>query len=85
MGDKDTTVACALHRTEYSRSCGSSLQTDIEVTFEGSWGVLFVQDLCKLQCAIGFRDTLILVSKAKLGKGATGAEQSSSVSWNKDE
>ena len=79
VGNVDTTVASTLHGTEQTRSGRSTLETNIKVSFERPWGILFVGDFGEGEGAIGFCDTFVFVGQSKLGEGATSAEEASGV------
>lgn len=79
VGNVDTTVASTLHGTEQTRSGRSTLKTNIKVSLERPWGILFVGDFGDSEGAIWFCDTFVFVGQTKLGESTTSAEEASGV------
>lgn len=83
VGDVETTVGSTLKGTEHTRTSRRALKTDIKVTLERPGSILIVERLSHNKGAIRLGLTLILVSKAKLGQGAAGAEETSRVGYRR--
>jgi len=80
MGNVKTPVGSTLHGTENSRASGGLLQTNVEESLEWTPGLFVDLDLlCQFKFTISLSDTLKVLVKAKLNKGATGQEKTGSV------
>lgn len=79
VGNIDTTVAGTFKGTEDTGTGRGALQADVEEGLEGTGGTILVNSLSELEGAIGFSNTLVLVGKTELGKGATGSKETSGI------
>jgi hypothetical protein len=77
VGDVETTVGGTLQGTKDTGTSRGAGNTDVKEGLEGT-GTLLV-GLSLLDSAIGLGDTLVLVSKAKLGQDTAGKEQTGGV------
>lgn len=73
-----TTVRSTLQDTEDSSTGGGSLQTNVQVDLEWSWGIL--NSLNQLVLTLNFLDTLVGLVQAQLLQGSSGNQQTGSVS-----
>lgn len=79
VGDEDSTIAGTLEGTEETGAGGGPLETDVEVGLEGTGSILLIESLGEGEGAIGLGNTLVLVGKAELGKGAASGKETSCV------
>lgn len=61
VGDEDTTVGRALHRTENTGTSRGAAETNVEEALEGAGGVVVIKGLSVLEGTVWLRNTLVLV------------------------
>lgn len=61
VGDEDTTVGRALHRTENTGTSRGAAETDVKEALEGAGGVIVIKGLSVLEGTVRLRNTLVLV------------------------
>lgn len=80
VGNVNTTVTSTLEGTEHTGTSRSTLETNVKVTLERPGSIFLIESLGQRKLAIGFSNTLILVSKTQFGQGTTSDEETSGVS-----
>lgn len=61
VGDEDTTVGRALHRTENTGTSRGAAETNVEEALEGAGGVIVIKGLSVLEGTVRLRNTLVFV------------------------
>ena len=77
----ETTVAGALESTEYTRTGGSSLETNIKVDLEWSGCIFVIEGFGGREFAVWLRHTLIFISKAEFCQSSPSSKETSCIGY----